>query len=387
MKRYTRKRVGGDILGKGAHKITYNVGCTSDGESLCTKLGIKRNLGINLSVIQTINRIKLYCDNRQDESINSGNNLFILEQPDEIKNFLIFIQNNTDEIASIFRQEKNPSFKEFTDEIKVNRAINKIYGNDATQKYLTSAPFIWNGLHILGMVIEVKRQAPQYVIFGTKCKPIDLKSEFYLNKFIFDVLESLVILQNKGFEHNDIKLDNVVACGTGPSTVYKLIDWGQSDKIKANYNDFRNYPPKIGARISTSPMRWFLSGRTGASLRVVARELIQYMATNTKRFNMIAGWGPFIELTNRIKLEFDERINGVYFSYDRLFDEFKNTFDIFMLGMTILHATYLTGSKREETYKIYKPLIEKFTSLREPLLATDKSVAEQALFFAKQIIT
>ncbi len=325
-----------------------------------------------------ITKITLYLlDNKTEEltRVQGSNGV------DEISKFQNEIGKKTGLVASFFRLDKNPTKAEFEDEIEVNRRVNTIYGTNVAI-FTAAAPLIYKykdynnankvnypEKQVLGMIVEISGESPLYITFSTACEQIisknKLLSNFNLENYIGNILDSLIVLQGKGYEHNDIKLDNTVSC----DSFYKLIDWGQCAKINEKYNSFRGEQPKIGARISTSPMRWFLSGRAVASWKLVARELIQYMATDVKRFEYLAGWEPFILTTNRIKEEFDAKINWAYTrnSYRKLFVDYKNTFDVFMLGMTILHACYLLGPQRDNAYHKYKPIIDNFTSISNPI--------------------
>jgi len=377
----TRRRVGGDLLGTGAHKATYNLGCIS-GPSLCTQLKPPVRL----------EQITLYCKDGSKKVLTSepANANF-----SQVEEFVNFIAGKKGLVASLFIQKFKLTlktlFEEFEEEVEVNRLVNSIY-DDQVDKYTAAAPLDFNGQKVLGAIAKIKGQNPLYIIFSTKCKQIKVDADFDFDKFIFDILESLVILQGKGYEHNDIKLDNIVACPNGDREIkyangskrfvasydYKLIDWGQSAKVKEIYHDFRYSPPKIGARISTSPMRWYLSGRLLVSSAFAAPELIQHMAkTKKERYGELASWTPFENTTNKIKEEFKTEIENV--DYEILYNKYKKTFDVFMLGMTLLHALYMNGNPL--VYKKYKLIVNKFLAISNPL-----PNAEAALEYAKSVL-
>ena len=300
-----------------------------------------------------ISTITLHCDNNPDEVLISVNNQFTLTD-DDIAKFIQFIYDETKEIASIFRADTNPTYKEYMDELNVNREINKIYGSEAS-KYVTSAPYEYGALKLLGMVVNFKDgRQPQYVIFGSKCKQIRGPADLNIDKFITDILNSLIVLLKNTYEHNDIKIDNIVLCDTD----YKLIDWGKGAKISPT-----QLP--MGARLSTSPMRWYLNGYIGVGIPAA----LSLFATTSSRYKDFADWMPYKNTFKRIYKEFDVQINR--YSRPELYDKFKNSFDIYMLGITILHAVFLKGDNRDNLYYTYGEIIDAFTSLEKPLNAKE----------------
>lgn len=426
--RRSGKSSGGEFLGQGAHKATYNVGCALSGETLCTKMGLsinaKPNLGtqkkiddltlnaegaalmvkpqinaiiknsqINKStknamieeiakrtrendlkikleidkltkqsriskLTKQIKNITLHCDNDSNNVLYVGNNQKILVEQDDIKQFITFIYDTQEEIASIFRADTDPTYKEYMDELNVNREINKIYGSESSI-YVTSAPYKYIEWNILGMVVNFSdNQLPLYVIFGSKCKQIKGPADLNLSKFTTDILNSLIVLQKNQYEHNDIKIDNIVLCDTD----YKLIDWGKGHKISKTLNP----PLPIGARLSTNPIRWYLNGYIGLGIPTA----LSLFAATSSRYKDFAAWIPYQNTLKRIYKEFNVQINQ--YSPPELYDKFKNSFDIYMLGITILHAVFLKGDNREHLYHfMYRKIIDAFTSLDNPLNAEE----------------
>lgn len=314
-----------------------------------------------------ISTITLHCDNITDDALNSDNNQFTLSGSD-ITKFISFIYDEKKEIASIFRADTNPTYKEYMDELYINREINKIYGDDSST-YLTSAPYEYNKLKILGLVVKFndQKRQPLYVIFGSKCKQI--KGAVDIDKFISDLLNSLIVLQKNQYEHSDIKIDNIVLCQEN----YKLIDWGRGAKISPTLK-----PLQMGARLSTSPIRWYLNGYPGALITTA----ISYYTATSSRYKDFAAWSPFQITFKRIYQEFDAQINK--YSRAQLYEKFKNTFDVYMLGITILHAVFLKGDNRDHLYYFsYNKIIDALTSLDKPLTAVTALTAIEALALSK----
>jgi hypothetical protein len=145
--------------------------------------------------------------------------------------------------------------------------------------------------------------------------------------------------------HNDIKLDNIVKC----DDKYKLIDWGQSCYAM-------ELSSKVGTLLGTSPMRWYLLGHS----HLISKSMISYRTT-MRNFKFSRN-RIFQQTMNRIKAEYNQVIKEET-DKDNLMSKYLYSFDIFMLGMTILHAIY----KYDLNYLKYRPLIDKFTSLSDPV--------------------
>ena len=178
---------------------------------------------------------------------------------------------------------------------------------------------------------------------------------FYLDNFIIDILESIIILQTLSYRHNDIKLDNIVKC----EDRYKLIDWDQCAKI----TDL----DKLGSLISTSPVRWYIKG-----YNPIISKTIMSVKTSMRNYGFSAS-KIYKEVASNINKEFDQVVKGNS-DKDNLSTTYAYSFDVFMLGMTILHSVY----KYKLDFNKYRSIILKFTSLNEPV-----KNAIEALQFAK----
>jgi hypothetical protein len=156
--------------------------------------------------------------------------------------------------------------------------------------------------------------------------------------------QSIEILQITSHRHNDIKLDNIVKCGD----TYKLIDWEQIGKI----TDMG----KRGTLIATSPIRWYLEGYAP----FIAKQILS-VKTTMRNFGFSRST-MYKEVDAVISREFDSVI-GENSDKANLAIKYAYSFDIFMLGMTILHAVY----KYKLQYEKYRAIILKFTSLKDPV--------------------
>lgn len=318
-----RRRVGGAFLGEGAQGKTYDLGCNSEGDSMCTMLEQNK-----------VSEIRLELENGE---------FVILNTKDDIDEFITFLHSVTGKIAKMFKPAKLFTMKtlqsKLDEEIDFNKTVNKLYGRTAS-RYVTSDPIKgFRNLSIVGAIVTVNGTPLLFVVFGTKCTnvyDIDMKS------FVIDILSSLVKLESSGYSHNDIKLDNIVRC----SDRYKLIDWG-----KLSGSDTEH-----GTTIFTSPIKWYILGYS------------QMLSKNIYRLSQhkIVRDHPLFKANNkRIAAEFGKILEEN--TRDQIRQIFRNTYDTFMFGNTILQAVIVY----KFDYEKYKPLIDALTSLKEPLTAAD----------------
>ena len=329
----TRRRSGGAFLGEGVQGKTYDMGCDTEGESMCTMLE-KNN----------VSEIRLELDNGEFVS---------LKTKEDIDEFIQFLHTVTGKIAKMFKPAKLFSMKtlqsKVDEEVDFNKTINKLYGRTA-KRYLTSDPVKgFRKLSIVGAVVTVNGTPLLFVVFGTKCTNV---YDMDMSHFITDILLSLVKLQAVGYSHNDIKLDNIVRC----SDRYKLIDWGK----------LSNTDKEFGTTIFTSPIKWYLLGYS----KILSKNIYRLSKHKVVRDH------PLFKANNkRIAEEFNEVVKT--HTRDELKEKFKDTYDTFMFGNTILQAAIIYNLD----YEKYRPLVESMTSLENPLNA------EMALKLAKKLKT
>ena len=316
---------GGQKLGAGGHATAYNMGC-GQGESLC-----------EIMKTSTIKKIVLY-------HVDGAN--VILTNKKDIAAFQQFSEDAANDIAKIFNKaalfSKKTTKEDFEEEIHINKKILYVFGTHA-EEYLTLGPVKgFRKLNLVGAHIEFENGAHTYAALGLKCGPM---KDIDLDKFIVDMLQTIQILQGMSFEHNDIKLDNILHCDGR----YKLLDWGQSDGISFTQM-------KMGTLLATSPMRWYIHGYN----EMISDSIITY---KTKRkYNAFYKSDMFKATTDRISEEF-HTVLSVQPDRVALRSKYLYSFDVFMLGMTILHAVF----KYKLDYVKYKPIIDKFTSLIDPV--------------------
>jgi hypothetical protein len=272
--------------------------------------------------------------------------------PEEIDELFPVLRETRFAIAKVFK-EKPDTRTIFLDEIASNRTILGVYG-EAASRYLTIFPI--DGLRdhrMVGAVFEYPGKGLRHVTFGRKCAagtyPMDLP------KLLTDILESLVILEARGYEHNDIKLDNIVRCGTDDSYTYKLIDWGEAAPLLSEADDLSTL--RVGTPTTTSPIRWYCTGKNYKGKNVTSPNTMMGWRVSYKAMGFY--WSAmFQEQYKRIRHEYAS-VLAVEKDKRTLYNEFRTTFGLFQLGMTALHAVY----KYKLDYTGYKPIIEYLTSL------------------------
>jgi serine/threonine protein kinase len=327
----TRKNKTG-FLGEGVHGKTYRLSYNSRGNTFYKHVAAHK-----------IDYINLYVTN------NEGN--VILQTNKEINDFMKYLHSKSDVIAKIF---KNTFYytgltpkQDFEIEINTNKKIINLYGKNAN-KMLTVSPITgYNNLKILGMNVKFTSGKEIYVAFGTECRN---KYEIDADKFLVEILESLVILQGANYQHNDIKLDNIVLCDNR----YKLIDWGQAGPF-----DDLNF----GEMMYTDPIKWYLKGAP-----IFVAKSLMHLSSGFKNSGYRSS-ELFGEIYNTINAEIDTVLNTVKDS-KTLLKMYRKTFDIFMVGMTLIHAVY--------TYKLdehkYIPLAKKLISIKNPIQSAEKAL-------------
>jgi hypothetical protein len=159
-----------------------------------------------------------------------------------------------------------------------------------------------------------------------------------------DLLESLAVLQKAKYLHNDIKLDNIVLCGNR----YKLIDWGRAGPFKDIIQ---------GTLIGTNPVKWYLMG-VPPSACMLALKL-----RTRQRYPSFSYSSLFAEIYDQIEQEFHEIVKDS--SYSSL-QRYVPCFDVFMVGMMLLHVIHVHAL--DETR--YLPVVKALVSLKKPLTAT-----------------
>ena len=323
IKRKIRGFVGEGFFGK-----TYSVAYHPNGESLSNTLAKQK---ITKIIMHTADPEKIRVINSEKE----------------IAEFKTFLHDLQGAIAKVFKVNFYPTTEsKMLGEIEINRKILEHYGKHA-KEYLTIFPINGFGEPFIGTIIDIEKEPSMYVMYSTMC---DNKYKVEPLQFAVDLLESLEVLQKSGYQHNDIKLDNIVRC----DGKYKLIDWGQTSKISEIAN---------GDMISTSPIKWYIAGVPAIVSDRAMNIRAQMVNPNYQKSEM------FQQTFERIEDEFyDITMSGA--TTEQLFNKYKKSFDIFMVGMSLLRGVYNDSLDLPK----YKPAIDALTSLKHPLTSPKKAI-------------
>ena len=343
-RRFTKKKKEFEkgVLGEGFHGKTYRVGYNNKrGNSL-----------YNFIDQENIITLKLYTLDPQDN--------VTMKDKKDIDEFLNYLhhQKKKNIIAKIFKSTffitGTTTKQDLEQELDANINVIKHFGNVA-KKYLTISPITgFRNLKIIGAHIEIAKRANLYMTFSTECHN---KYPMSADKFIIEILESIKIVQEAKYQHNDIKLDNIVLCDNR----YKLIDWGQAGPLdKINFGDM----------LYSNPIKWYIMGAP----KFIAKSLMSIGGTLTNR--NYKGSEIFQNTNKAINNEVDIILQTVP-ETDKLLELYKKTFDVFMVGMTLIHAIYKFKLNEEK----YLPLAKKLISIINPV-----KDAEEALKFAKDYL-
>jgi hypothetical protein len=162
-----------------------------------------------------------------------------------------------------------------------------------------------------------------------------------------DLLQSLEVLRVHRYLHNDIKLENIILCGS----TYKFIDWGQAGSFKQLH---------MGDMIGTSPIKWYLMGFPEIYTENIMA-LRTHMVNSDFRFSEL-----FLDVHKQVQIEYEEIVASSP-SFKSLVRKYTDTFDVFMVGMMLLRAIHKYNLDQGK----WLPLVKAMVSLKNPLNAKD----------------
>jgi len=273
----------------------------------------------------------------------------------DINNFIESLREHTNFIAKIIKPASFFSFKSTKDkfliELKDNQKVIDAYPSKDAEKYLTLTGLKFEDDSITGAIFA--GDSAIYAIFNIRCNP---EYVFDIKKFTIDILQSLDSFTGT---HNDIKLDNIVLC----SDRYKLIDWGKySSKDKLRF----------GSTTTANPIKYYIYSGVASIGR--------HYFVKTKRAK---SWYSFEEIVKspefkneyfRVLKEYDQEVAST--PRRKMFEKYKDTYDVFALGMSILYGVI----HFKLDYEKYRPLIETLASIKNPLNAGEALVYAKKFF-------
>jgi len=353
-KKITKKKESG-LLGVGKHGKAYNLGKNQ----------------FQLLDDKNIKNISLYGLN---------GNIKITKEED-IQNFLIFLKNMKNKFVKMIITDKvinkeEQIKKDFSEEIKLNKQVLKIYGNKSS-KFLTVQPIgIFEKCKIMGCIVTNKNNEKYHLIFGNQCDNNFILNEGLLKKYMLEILQSIEILQKNGLQHDDVKLDNSVNC----NGMYKLIDWGKLRSINSvslsTIFGLNHSPILLYIYKSHGVLSKITDGLPAVEALNLESFLIKNFDKNLLWMRKLLKYPLFKKTIERVKTEL-KQIICMNIPRNKLLEKYKYTSDIYMFGIEIIFILY--------KFKInpgkFEVVVEKFTSLLNPV----KNASEAIEFVKKNI--
>jgi serine/threonine protein kinase len=206
------------------------------------KLIIKGGKVLNRGFVGIV--MELYNDNKEDNKTLYQE--LSLSNPAKIKLVSInkeiqITDTNTNEILNLIKKNSSNTLakkfstntilfgsnkKNFNNELSGYKELIKIFDKDINKYTTIKKGFTYKNNDIYGIIFN-----NNYYIFLEKCYKTLENIKFtpkLINKCIKDIFQVLLILNKKGYIHNDIKPDNIILC----KNRFKLIDWENSNYIK-----------------------------------------------------------------------------------------------------------------------------------------------------------
>ena len=401
LKTYIEIQKGGKFMGRGAWGEVYDLKSSDDSDNQTFKK-MYQNEQISFYTMNTdssdiknesiINKVSSFL-----LKSNSGSTNKIIEKHQtNTTDFINWIETTTYDNIIIKKFISKPHFEaEMTELYKVNEIYNQ------NESYITIVIPEINNIKVYG--VEIKSKQPYYITFGTKCSTNLNINNTNIKKFIINILESIKIINDKDYYHNDIKISNIIYCNDR----FNLIDWGASRTV----TDINSCGAR-GDPIYSSPIKLYITYSLKTSTNIVQLQNknipLATLLYEAKIYNIKLGFKnikqiqmnkkyddweffrnnsrykdattnllinqheSFLSVLEDIKIKHKqnkEKIDLLQF----ICDKYKKSFDVYMFGMTLFHTLYLYDIYR---YNILMNFIKELISLTNPIdidIALDKA--------------
>ncbi len=302
---------GGKVYGQGMK------GYVSD--TACYKNDIHNFCYLFYSKIDSCKVVILYTDS---EKVN-------LKTYGDFNTLYTLLQNAQHTVTKTFNG-KDPQMA-FRNELRSNITITKIFQNKS--HHTISPGFLWNNKPVYGMKIVDNLNNASYHLFSEGCSIQIMHIKFtqpLFNKFVQDITDTLNVLQKFGYQHNDIKPDNMVFCKN--SNRFKLIDWELTSHIN---NSMKNLEG-MGNTLFNHPLKFYLSGLPA----FVSKRLATFYAAKKKKYNWVSKLKTFHELHLLTTTSFDyilqthpnDSLNKIHRLYSSYFDKYAFAQSVILLA-------------------------------------------------------
>lgn len=255
---------GGKFYGEGAKGRVEDTRCIfKDTKTFCKYIN---------DVLSSIEKITLY---------HTLSSKVTLSKKIDIMHVIGLLGKNDITLTKTYKQGSIDVKEEFTRELQANTEISK----HLKPMYHTLKPaFVYKSLPVNGVCMMYTVESgltPTYHLFTEACstQPTDFKfTQTTFNKFVKEIKECLDSLHAAGWNHNDIKPDNMIYCAR--SNRFKVVDWGMSSSHKTKPFAFN----ETGTKYYNHPLMFYLAGIPAfVSRRLMAYSLLVGKHTWTKK--------------------------------------------------------------------------------------------------------
>jgi serine/threonine protein kinase len=176
-----------------------------------------------------------------------------------------------------------------------------------------------------------------------------------LSKMIKQILLTLKMYQEKGLHHNDLKMDNIMIC----DNKYTLIDL---DLMLDNNELYKFYKSKksskhkrpYGSEFITSPLAIYTF--TGSPNNILNKLPVAYIRALVKSIPFsFSSMKKYVTFYNDYILKNNKEFIQIHKNKDPLeiFDLYKDTFDVYSLGVTIAQIYFIQNETLPEYFIEY----------------------------------
>jgi len=227
------------------------------------------------------------------------------------------------------------------------KKLIEIFKGDIDKHTTIKSGFEYNNRKIYGMIFD-----GNYYLFLEKCfKTLDyIKfTQSQLDKCTREIKETLDILRDNNYIHNDLKPNNIILC----KNRFKIIDWESSGEIRKQPKTIIN--TRNGNFAYNYPLKLYNLGIPFALYRLIYNvELSVYKYKNKDLENL--------NLPKQIQEKIFNSFNDVLENYKKMKKIDKNyymkLYDYYSFALTIIYLAEINKLKYKKS--IIHPIMEKF---------------------------
>jgi hypothetical protein len=245
----------------------------------------------------------------------------------------------------------------FDYELLINQKVLAAYGPRDSARYTTLASKLtWGTERVVGLHVPA---TGAYYTISTRCStPLDRMAfaDRDVPVLVRDILNSFRRLHAGGLLHGDVKLDNMIHCGSrrisksGSSPVaFRLIDWGATIRLKEDLP--KVYLETLSPKNTASPMAWYAWGLGPV---IDQTFLVMHTQLYPRTFFTSPSFAAFCASSlasfhrQLISLTAAERERGKKVTLERqvrttIVHRHGRSFDLYNFGLALAHLAYTFG--------------------------------------------